>query len=89
MRERCPHANIVHCPLYVAAHIAGAPSCDDGKLDEMSGCAVDRNFEGYYGEKVAALSKMHPNIVIECAFAENAEAVRAQRSRNMRMAGIH
>lgn len=38
---KCPHENIIHCPLYIGAHVAYGPSCDDGGLGAGT-CAVDR-----------------------------------------------
>lgn len=85
---RCPHANILHCPLYLAAHIPkpGYGGCDDGRLDE-GGCAVDRDMD--YVEAVARLRAVDPRLVAELEFEEQADEMRKTRARNMRLAGIH
>ena len=87
---KCPHANIIHCPLYLAAHIANAGGCDDGRLGE-GGCAVDRGMN--YRAGVEAFRAKYPREVAECEFAEAAAQAAAQadeqRARNMRLSGVH
>lgn len=87
MARRCPHANIVYCPLYHAAHIPHAGGCDDGELDTGL-CAVDRRRLNY--RKEVELLRVHqPGLVERLAFDED-EATRCeQRARNMRLSGIH
>jgi hypothetical protein len=83
--KRCPHDDIRHCPLYVAAHDAGAAdySCDDGELGPMpTGCAVSRGYS--YATAVEGLMRVVPDLVKECRTAEAAAASQAQRERNMR-----
>lgn len=82
----CPHKDKLFCPLYEAAHIAGGPSCDDGHLDEHS-CAVDRGVS--YSELVGALMAKHPGIVEQNRWNEQLAERSAQRSRNLRLNGIH
>lgn len=84
---QCPHANIIHCPLYTGAHVAYGPSCDDGKLETQQ-CAVDRGVIEYRAT-VELLRAKHPQLVAECEFAEAAAQAEEQRARNMRAAGIH
>ena len=87
MTRRCPHPNIAYCPLYHAAHEAGGFGCDDGRLGDHEGCAVDRGAD--YGRMVSALWKVRPEIISEAAEAESLAMKRAQRERNMRAAGLH
>lgn len=84
---KCPHDNIVHCPLYTGAHVAYGPSCDDGELGTGT-CAVGRGVISYRAT-VEKLRGKHPKLVAECEFAEAAEQAKAQRARNMRAAGVH
>lgn len=82
----CPHLDPSHCPLYRAAHVAGAGGCDDGRLAE-GGCAVIRGVD--YAGAVAALRIAHPRLVAEAEWdADRARVVR-QMARNRRAAGIH
>lgn len=83
---KCPHANIVHCPLYVGAHVAYGPGCDDGELGNGL-CAVNRGVMNYRAT-VELLRLKHPRLVAECEFAEATEHSKEQRLRNMRLAGI-
>lgn len=85
--RRCPHGNIAYCPLYRAAHEAGSPSCDDGRLGEHEGCAVDRGTD--YGKTLSELWKVNPDLIREAAESESTAMARDQRERNMRAAGIH
>lgn len=84
---KCPHDNIVHCPLYTGAHVPHGPGCDDGELG-TGFCAVDRGIMNYRAT-VELLRLKHPRLVAECEFSEAAERSREQRSRNMRAAGVH
>lgn len=84
----CPHDDKRFCPLYVAAHVAGAGGCDDGKLGEFEGCAVDRG-KSFYDAKVCRLRVSHPGLVEDCEWRQDAERLAQQRSRNLRSAGIH
>lgn len=86
VEKKCPHADIRHCPLYHASHTASGGGCDDGKLME-GGCGVSRAYD--YGTLLAALAKISPDIVTECAFSENAEMAKAQRARNQKNIGLH
>lgn len=85
--RRCPHPNIAHCPLYRASHEADGLGCDDGRLGEHEGCAIDRG--GDYGQALAALWKANPDLINEAAEAEGLAMKRAQRERNLRAAGLH
>jgi hypothetical protein len=87
VERRCPHPNIAYCPLYRAAHEAGGPSCDDGRLGEHDGCSVDRGVD--YGRTLAALWKVKPELIREAAESESAAMAQWQREKNMRAAGLH
>lgn len=86
---KCPHANIVNCPLYHAAH---APTefpgcgCDDGNLDQ-GGCAVDRGMD--YTATVAKMRAIDPRFIAQMEWREAAEHIKEQRARNMRLSGVH
>ena len=82
----CPHANIVHCPLYIAMHVANAPSCITRDLE--NGCAVEQG-KRKYASIVAVLSRFWPGIIDRCADEESAALKRDQMARNMRAAGLH
>jgi hypothetical protein len=86
--KRCPHDDIRHCPLYVAAHGDGyVYSCDDGELGPMpTGCAVSRGYS--YTDGIDGLMRVAPGLVAECRRAEAAAASQTQRERNMRVAAI-
>jgi hypothetical protein len=86
-KSGCPHSDVRFCPLYIAAHEAGDLGCDDGKLEGWNGCAVTRALD--YGQAIAALWRVKPQLVSDAAFLENAETVKQQRVRNMRAAGLH
>lgn len=84
---KCPHERIEHCPLYVAAHEAGGYGCDDGKLGDHEGCAVDRGVD--YGRAVARLCDANRELVQECAEREGFYLKMEQRRRNRLLNGIH
>lgn len=64
MRERkCPHANIMDCPLYHAMHIANAPSCYSHRLDEGL-CKVDLGKK--YEDILMALNIFDLRIASDC-----------------------
>lgn len=84
--SRCPHADVMFCPLYEASHEAGLGGCDDGHLDEGS-CGVARGLS--YSERLGHLMAIAPAIVARNKWAEEAAAIRAQRTRNQRLNGIH
>lgn len=63
MPRKCPHANIIHCPLYVAMHVAGTPSCFSTKLDEGL-CKVDLGAS--YQALLANLNGFDLAIAAEC-----------------------
>ena len=75
----CPHDHIRFCPLYIAAHIAGAPGCDDGRLAEQT-CAVARDMD--YAQARATLAAQRPRLVAEAAFLEAAHQARRGRPRH-------
>lgn len=85
--RKCPHADIRHCPLYEAMHIAGATSCDDGHLEGWQGCAVDRGAS--YAALVGTLMASHPRIVAQNQWDEQLAVRRRQRDRNLRLNGVH
>ena len=77
---QCPHANIIFCPLYIAAH--EGEGCDDGRLGE-GGCAVSRGMD-----YAAAIARIRPDIVEESCRRERENELADQRRRNMRINGI-
>ena len=85
--SKCPHDRIEHCPLYVAAHEGGGFGCDDGRLGEHEGCAVNRGMD--YGRAVSRLCGARREIVQECAEAESLWLKTEQRKRNLSLNGIH
>lgn len=81
----CPHYDIRFCPLYVASHDGSGLGCDDGRLDEGT-CAASRDVA--YAEAVEHLRARQPRLVETLAFQEEAERLRQQRARTMRLAGL-
>jgi hypothetical protein len=86
LARKCPHERVQYCPLYVAGHAAGLPTCM-GQWD-YDGCDVDHGREDY-GQLVAQLHRVAPDIIKERAEEEYRAASAEQRKRNMRAAGIH
>lgn len=86
MPHKCPHERIQYCPLYVAAHCAGLPTCIGDNL--YDGCDVTQGKRDY-GGILSKLVKANPGIVEECAEAEWLANRAEQRARNMRRAGLH
>lgn len=86
VEKKCPHADIRFCPLYHASHEATGHGCDDGRLAE-GGCGTSRTYN--YGTLLAALVKISPGLVAQCALLENAEMPKAQRARNQKNLGLH
>lgn len=84
--KKCPHENIVFCPLYRASHIAGAGGCDDGQLAE-GGCAVSRGMD--YHAAVKRLEVEQFTMVAECEFEHRHHERNEQRKRNLRVNGVH
>lgn len=84
-KGKCPHELVQYCPLYVAAHIAGAGGCDDGKL-ELGTCAVSRGLD--YAKRLAELERTQFEMVARCQWAEKAAAAKRQIEANMRAAGL-
>lgn len=85
--KRCPHQDVQFCPLYVAMHVAGAGSCDDGHLWDGR-CAVDRGRMSYEG-CVARLRVSHPGLVEAAEWRRDLAERAAQRARNVRLNGLH
>lgn len=83
---KCPHGRVEHCPLYVAGHVVGLPTCMV-KWD-FDGCDVDHGRKDY-GQLVAQLFRHDAQMIVDCAEAENRYEAKAQRARNMRAAGVH
>lgn len=81
---KCPHADVVDCPLYHGMHVTG-PSCFHEKLFE--GCAVDHGAD--YDVLLSALQATNPMLVAECEMMATARAVKEQRWRNRHHNGIH
>lgn len=89
-RQRCPHTEVRYCPLYHASHgheLDPSLGCTYGDFDR--GCAVERG-EITYKRSVARLCKTAAGaqITAQLAWRESAAAAKAQRERNMRLAGI-
>jgi hypothetical protein len=87
MKPRCPHADIQHCPLYIAAHTAKGIGCDDGKWEPGAGCAISRGKN--YRAEVERVRMIEPGLVERAEWNESAEKAKAQRARNLRLNGIH
>lgn len=86
---KCPHENIVHCPLYHACHEPSrfpGCACDDGKLDQ-GGCAIDRGMD--YAATVAKMRAIDPRLIAEMEWKEAEEQRQHQRVWNIRAAGLH
>lgn len=81
----CPHKDIRFCPLYVAMHIAGGPSC--ATKDLQDGCAVAQGAS--YKALVERLRVTWPGVVERCEWEEALADRRDQRARNLRTNGIH
>ncbi len=81
----CPHKDVRFCPLYVASHGEGF-GCDDGELGGGE-CAVDRGMA--YAQQVELLRVHRPGFVEQLKWKEDGDKMDDQRSRNLRMAGIH
>lgn len=87
--DRCPHAWIEYCPLYVGSHTGRGLGCVDGNEDgPLALCRVGRG-EIQYAEAVAKLRAVDPRLVAQCEWNESAAAIREQRARNMKLAGVH
>lgn len=82
----CPHEHVQYCPLYVAGHVAGLPTCM-GQWD-FDGCDVYHG-RADYSDLVAALFRADPNMVAECGEREERRYAADQRQRNRRHAGVH
>lgn len=85
-KNGCPHKDIRDCPLYLAAHVAGAGGCDDGRLGD-GGCAVSRGLD--YGHAVARLWASRPDLIEEQELDTMRRRSAEQRKRNMTRNGIH
>lgn len=83
---KCPHDNIVDCPLYHGMHVGGGPSCWSDRIPEGL-CAVDLGAN--YDALVLALRIKHPMVVAECEWNAAIRARSEQRERNMRLNGVH
>lgn len=81
----CPHKDVRFCPLYVASHGEGF-GCDDGQLGSGE-CAVSRGM--VYAQQVELIRVHCPGLVERLQWNEEGEKMRDQRSRNLRLAGIH
>ena len=86
MTQRCPHEHVQFCPLYVAGHVVGLPTCM-GQWD-FDGCDVHHG-RADYCQLVGELFRADPKLVAECAMGEERFEVGEQRARNMRSAGLH
>lgn len=83
---KCPHQLVQYCPLYVAGHVVGLPTCLD-KWD-YDGCDVDHG-RGQYEELIARLFRRDPSLIAERALAEARAEATAQRNRNIQRNAIH
>lgn len=81
-KPSCPHAEIVHCPLYAAAHMGRGLGCDDGRLDSGA-CQVSRGLDD-----AAEVARLPAREVAILRFREAAAAARAQATRNTRALGL-
>jgi hypothetical protein len=77
---------MIHCPLYIAAHMAVGLGCDDGRLGEGF-CAIGRGLD--YAREKSRIEAKFPRVVAELAFAESAAESREQVKRNMRINRIN
>lgn len=84
--RKCPHNDVQFCPLYVAAHEAGLPTCIVG--DWANGCSIERGKDDYC-QLVADLFRAAPKLVATCAEAQSRIASEQQIRRNMRAAALH
>ena len=84
---KCPHADIARCPLYVAAHQPGAPTCMRKDWDTFGGCDVDQGVD--YAQLLGALMAQAPRLVAQVEWNTRLAESRAQRDRNLRLNGVH
>lgn len=84
--KRCPHERIQYCPLYVAGHVVGLPTCMDQW--DFDGCDVKHGRRDYES-LVAELFRADPAMVARCAEEEEQYERAEQRERNRRAAGLH
>lgn len=89
----CPHRHIQYCPLHIAGHVAGLVTCMTG--DWARGCAVNRGTMSYL-KAFRRLDKQRPEWLPHCQQAEKnheswerMKAAQEQRTRNLRVNGIH
>lgn len=84
---RCPHANIIHCPLYVAAHDPDGLGCvssrDDGFACDVAEGSMD------YSAALGRLMALDPRMVATLKWKEDNAARSTQRLQNMRALGIN
>lgn len=87
MSTQCPHEHIQYCPLYVIAHDGRhyALTCIRGVDDGP--CEVERG-KMDYAAAVEQVRRADPRMVAIVAFNEQNHEARAQRARNMRLAGV-
>lgn len=83
---RCPHDRVQDCPLYVAGHVPGLPTCMTG--DWAYGCSVERG-EAAYARLIQACRVAAPRLVAECEWSADLHQRSEQRRRNLRAARIH
>lgn len=81
----CPHSDVRHCPLYVAAHHGGF-GCDDGRLGEET-CAVSRGMD--YHDELGRIMVALPGLKERVEWDEAKGRMRSQIARNMRLNGVH
>lgn len=86
--RRCLHDDVRFCPLYHACHEPGAVDlgCDDGEL-HTGVCAVARGLS--YERNIEHLRVRCPGLVEQLEWRHQAELMRTQRTRNLRLNGIH
>lgn len=83
--NKCPHARIQFCPLYVESHHTRGFGCVD---DAATPCRVERG-KMSYAKAIAQLSGVDARLVATLAFNEDAHRRAAQRARNLRLNGVH
>jgi hypothetical protein len=66
----CPHANIVHCPLYIESHNGRGIGCSGGEADRP--CLVKAGRKNYTAE-LSRLVTVDARLVAECAWHEDTD----------------
>lgn len=83
--SKCPYANALDCPLYLAAHLGGF-GCDDGEIGDGL-CAVDRGLD--YDRELGRFRAAYPRDLALFEWNREKRNNQAQRRRNLTANGIH